>query len=127
MKIAIATDNGQVAQHFGRCPEYTIADIEDSTVSGKTVVQNPGHAPGAIPAFLNEKGCHVIIAGGMGQRAQMFFQEYDIRCIIGVQGSVDQVIQDYIDGSLEAGDSTCEHGEGKGDGTGRDHGCGHSH
>lgn len=125
MRIAIATEDGKVAQHFGRCPEYTIIDIENSQVTGKTLEQNPGHAPGAIPEFLNSKGCQAIIAGGMGQRAQMFFQEYNIRCIIGVQGTIDQVISDYLDGCLETGESTCDHGEGKGDGTGRDHGCKH--
>ena len=125
MKIAIATENGCVAQHFGRCPEYTIVEIEGSGIGSKAVEENPGHAPGAIPQFLSGKGCEVIIAGGMGQRAQMFFQEYNIECIIGVQGDVEKVIEDYINGSLESGESTCVRGDGKGDGTGRDNGCEH--
>ena len=121
MKIAIATENGSVAQHFGRCPEYTIVDIEDGAVKNTTLEDNPGHAPGAIPAFLDSKGCHVIITGGMGQRAMGFFQQYNIECLVGVQGDVEKVIEDYINGSLESGESTCVRGEGKGDGTGRDH------
>jgi len=37
--------------------------------------------------------------------------------IIGVQGEIDKVINDYIKGTINAGDSMCEHGEGKGPGT----------
>jgi len=29
MKIAISTDAGFVSAHFGRCPSFTIAEIEE--------------------------------------------------------------------------------------------------
>ncbi|MBN2278978.1 MAG: NifB/NifX family molybdenum-iron cluster-binding protein [Candidatus Marinimicrobia bacterium] len=125
MKIAVATDNGQVAQHFGRCMEYTIYDIEGNTIKSKQLVPNPGHEPGAIPKFLNEKGCQMIIAGGMGRRAQLFFEEFNIDWIIGITGEVDGVIQAYLNNTLEIGESRCTHGEGHGDGThGHEH-CTH--
>ena len=121
MKLAISTNNGKVAQHFGRCPQYTIVEIEDDQVKSKKVVDNPGHAPGALPKYLDSKDCDLIIAGGMGRRAQNFFKEFGIDWIIGVQGDVDQVIEDYINGSLESGESLCVRGEGKGDGRHRKH------
>ncbi|MBU1147322.1 MAG: dinitrogenase iron-molybdenum cofactor, partial [Candidatus Omnitrophica bacterium] len=52
MKIAISTDGDLVSEHFGRCPTFTIVDIEDSEVKNKELVSNPGHQPGAIPQFL---------------------------------------------------------------------------
>lgn len=116
MKLAISTDNNQVAKHFGRCTAYTIVEIEDEKVKEKKVIPNPGHAPGAIPKFLNGKGCDLIIAGGMGRKAQEFFQNFGIDWIIGVQGDVEQVIRNFINNDLEVGDSTCTHGEGKGTG-----------
>ncbi len=125
MKIAIATDNGQVAQHFGRCMEYTIFDIEKDKIVNKTLLPNPGHAPGAIPKFLHDNGCDLIIAGGMGRRAQEFFKQFNIDWIIGVQGNVDAVIQDYMNNSLVAGESSCTHGEGHGDGTHGHENCNH--
>ena len=121
MKIAISTDNGNVAQHFGRCMQYTIVEIENNLVKNKQIVDNPGHAPGAIPKFLNEYDWKLIVAGGMGQRAQGFFKEFDIDWIIGVTGDVDLVIENYINGTLSSGDTLCEHGEGKGDGSGKCH------
>ncbi len=116
MKLAISSENNQVAQHFGRCKEYTIVEVKNSEVKDKKVIPNPGHAPGAIPKFLNNKGCDLIIAGGMGRRAQGFFNDFGMDWIIGVQGDVDKVIQDFINDELEVGDSTCTHGESKGTG-----------
>ncbi len=121
MKIAISTENKMVAQHFGRCSQYTIVDIENSQVKEKKIIDNPGHEPGAIPRFLNENECNLIIAGGMGRRAIQFFQQFGIDCIIGVQGDIDLVIEDYINGKLESGESLCTRGEGKGSGYGHPH------
>jgi predicted Fe-Mo cluster-binding NifX family protein len=116
MRLAISTENGMVAAHFGRCPQYTLVDIQDGAEIRREIVENPGHAPGAIPKFLSEKGCDLIIAGGMGRRAQQYFQQFDIDWITGVQGDVDTVIDDFISNNLATGESTCDHGEGKGTG-----------
>jgi len=35
MRIVISSDNGNVAQHFGRCPEFTLVDIENGIVEKK--------------------------------------------------------------------------------------------
>jgi len=117
MRLVISTENGKVAQHFGRCSDFTIIDIENGNMIKKEVIPNPGHAPGILPKYFNQLGCKTIIAGGMGNRAQQLFRSYDMDWIIGVQGDIDKVIDEYIDGSLNAGESMCEHGEGKGPGT----------
>lgn len=119
-RIAIATEGNEVAQHFGRCQSYTLVDIEDGKVVNKTLIANPGHQPGFLPRFLAEKGAKCIIAGGMGPRAQDLFAEQGIASIIGVMGTVDEVIESYLTNALVAGDSFCSHGEG-----GHDHECGH--
>ena len=116
MKVAISTNNDKVANHFGRCPSYTLVDIENQQVTSRKIVENPGHAPGAIPKFLNELGCDVIIAGGMGRRAQGYFDGFNIKCVVGVHGEIEQVIEDILNDDLEIGESTCDHGEGKGSG-----------
>ena len=40
MRIAISTDSGKVAMHFGRCPQFTIVDIEEKKVIRKEVIEN---------------------------------------------------------------------------------------
>ena len=114
MKVAISTDNDHVSAHFGRCPSFTIIDIEDGKVSQQNTIDNPGHQPGFIPKFLNEKGVQCIIAGGMGMRATGFFQEYGIETIVGIQGPIGDVVKKLEEGTLEGGESLCKPGGGKG-------------
>jgi predicted Fe-Mo cluster-binding NifX family protein len=114
MKIAIATDNNYVSAHFGRCPSYTIAEIYNNAIKTKETIDNPGHEPGRIPEFLNSIGVNVIIAGGMGPRAVGFFQDFNIKVIVGISGNVDDVIQSYLSGNLVSGETTCTEGGGKG-------------
>ncbi len=113
MKIAIATENGHVSAHFGRCASYTLVDIENGEVVERTVIPNPGHSPGFLPGYLSEKGVEVIIAGGMGPRARGLFAEKNIQTITGVQGKVDEVIEKYVRQELEVGQDLCDH-EGSG-------------
>ncbi|MBN1155552.1 NifB/NifX family molybdenum-iron cluster-binding protein [candidate division KSB1 bacterium] len=130
MKIAISTDNGRVSAHFGRCPEFTIIDIENSQISNKEVIANPGHHPGYLPDFLHERGVEVMIAGGAGTRAQMLFEQKNIHMILGVEGQIDIVIDQLCKGELKGGESLCSPGAGKGYGLDKDecdHDEGHHH
>ena len=114
MRVALSTDGDFVSAHFGRCPLFTLVDIEDGKVVAKEVISNPGHEPGYIPEFLHQKGVECIIAGGMGMRATGFFENYGIKTIVGVWGKVDEVIDKLVQGKLEGGESLCKPGAGKG-------------
>ena len=84
MRVAVATDNSMVSAHFGRCSEYTLAEVAGERVTGSEVIANPGHEPGFLPAYLAERGVEVVICGGAGPRAQALFAERGIRmCMDG--------------------------------------------
>ncbi len=114
MRVAISTDGDFVSAHFGRCPSFTIIDIEDGKISKKDVVGNPGHQPGFVPQFLHKKGVNCIVAGGMGMRATGFFNEFGIQTIVGISGKISEVIEKLLKGTLEGGESLCKPGAGKG-------------
>ncbi|MHB1274768.1 MAG: NifB/NifX family molybdenum-iron cluster-binding protein [Candidatus Humimicrobiaceae bacterium] len=114
MKIAISTDGGYVSAHFGRCPEFTLLDIEDGRIIRKEVIENPGHHPGFLPQFLKEKGVNCIVAGSMGMRAKELFSEAKIDTIMGVEGKVQDIFNKLIAGTLEGGEGICKPGAGKG-------------
>lgn len=109
LKIAIATEGREVAAHFGRCPMYTIVDIENDQIVNKEVIANPGHEPGFLPGYLAQKGVQCVIAGGAGPRAKSLFAEQEIEIITGVSGSVDSALEHFINGTLETGADTCDH------------------
>ena len=121
MKIAISTDSGNVCAHFGRAPEFTFITIENNQVIEKEVLQNPGHSVGSIPQYVTQQGAKYMIAGGMGRRAEDFFNQYGIEVIIGVTGKIDDVIKKILDGTLEGGESLCAPGGGKGYGVEKIH------
>ncbi len=114
MKIAVSTDNGMVSPHFGRCPQFTIIEIEENKVTDKKVIDNPGHHPGYLPEFLGKAGVNCIIAGGMGITAQELFSQAGIKAILGIQGTVDGIVEKVLAGTLEGGESICNPGAGKG-------------
>ncbi len=126
MRIAISTDGGNVSAHFGRCPSFTIVDIEGGKVTGKEVISNPGHHPGFLPKFLHDKGVNCIVAGGMGQRAIQLFAEQGIEGVVGVGGQVDIVVEKIVNGTLEGGESLCKPGGGRGYGLDKTE-CDHPH
>ncbi len=114
MKIAISTDGDFVSAHFGRCPAFTIIEIENGRIKDTQTIANPGHSPGFIPRFLHERGVSCIVAGGMGPRASGFFDELGIQAIVGVSGRVKDVVDHLLEGTLQGGESLCRPGAGKG-------------
>ncbi len=120
MRIAIATEGSIVCPHFGHTPHFTFVDIENGAETGRQVLPNPGHAPGALPRWMNEMGVHTVIAGGVGVKAQSLFSAMGIDFIMGAAGEVEQVVKAFIAGALSGGASTCHH-----DGA-EDHACGSS-
>lgn len=105
MKIAVASQNGEVAQHFGHCEEFLIVD----TATGLgTPTPNPGHKPGFLPNFLADMGVEVIIAGGMGQGACDIFNERGIRVVTGATGDSRVAAEAFRLGTLLSTGSVCE-------------------
>lgn len=108
-KIALATEGDSIAGHFGHCPAFTVMDVEDGEVKKREVVANPGHQPGFLPRFLAGLGVTHIIVGGMGPAAQDLFNQQNITTIIGAQGAVENVVREFLDGTLKLGPSQCDH------------------
>jgi predicted Fe-Mo cluster-binding NifX family protein len=107
MKIAIATEQGMVAGHFGHCEGFTVYEVEQNQVKAQEFHTSPEHVPGAIPNFVNDLGAKVVIAGGMGGGAVQMFNEKQIEVITGATGSLDTVIKKYLDGNLQSTGSVC--------------------
>lgn len=123
MKIAISTESNQVSAHFGRAPTFTFITIENDKLLKREEFSNPGHTVGSIPEFVNKHGAEYMIAGGMGHRAMAFFEQYGINVIVGVQGTIDNVIERILDGQIKTmgGKSLCAPGRGKGYGVEKIH------
>ncbi len=112
MKIAIPLANGQLAMHFGHCEEFALVDVDEATRQhrGTAILAAPPHEPGLLPRWLHEQGAEVIIAGGMGQRAQMLFAEKGIRVVYGVASDTpESVVAAFLNGTIVSGNNPCDH------------------
>ena len=104
--------NSTVSLHFGRCPYYLIVQVKANKILSWNSIINPyfdNHgSPGKVPAFIHDQGAKVIIAGGMGQRAVSFFQEFGIEAVTGTEGKIISILEDYFKGGLK-GHEACAH------------------
>ena len=87
IKIAVASENEMVTEHFGHCVNFNIFEVEDNQLIKSESIPNPGHKPGFLPNFLNDMGVNVIISGGMGGGAIDIFNEKVIEVILGASGN----------------------------------------
>jgi len=108
-KIAVASDNKNVTEHFGHCETFEIYETENSTITKYESIPNPGHKPGFLPNFLNDLGVKVIISGGMGGGAVEIFNEKGIQVIVGARGKAEDAIKSFIKSELKSSGAVCEH------------------
>ncbi|MFC1462641.1 iron-sulfur cluster carrier protein MrpORP [Verrucomicrobiota bacterium] len=112
MRIAIPVAEGKLAMHFGHSEQFAIidADTETKTILKTELETPPPHEPGVLPKWLAEKGANVIIAGGMGSRAQNLFAEQNITVVVGASADTpESVVTAYLNGSLQTGANVCDH------------------
>jgi predicted Fe-Mo cluster-binding NifX family protein len=107
MKIAVASENGMVTEHFGHCESFNIFEADNNNIVKTESIPNPGHKPGFLPNFLNDMGVNVIISGGMGGGAIEIFNEKGIEVIIGARGNAKTVTEQYLQGMLKSTGSVC--------------------
>lgn len=110
MKIAVPIADGKLCMHFGHCQQFVLVDVEGKEITGMETATPPPHAPGVLPAWLHEQGANIIIAGGMGMRAQSLFNQNEIEVIVGAPAmGPEELAKLYIVGALEPGDNICDH------------------
>ncbi len=112
MKIAIPVANEKLCMHFGHCETFAVLTVDPQTkkITGRENIVPPPHEPGVLPRWLGEQKVTVIIAGGMGQRAQQLFAEQNISVVVGAPSvAPDTLIADYLAGTLQSGANACDH------------------
>lgn len=112
MKIAIPIVDGQLCLHFGHCAQFALVDVdkEKKKITGTTLAAPPPHEPGVLPQWLHEQGVDVILAGGMGSRAQQLFAQNGITVVVGCQpAQPETLVGAFLSGELVTGDNACDH------------------
>jgi ATP-binding protein involved in chromosome partitioning len=112
MKIAVPTVNDEICMHFGHCEVFTIIDVDSTNNQILSVKKEvpPPHEPGVLPKWIGELGVDVVIAGGMGMRAQQLFAQNGVNVIVGAtSGKPESIVKSFLDNTLETGNNVCDH------------------
>ena len=110
MNIAIPTAQGKLCAHFGHCETFSMVEVDDQKIVKTVQLDPPPHEPGVLPKWLAEQGANVIIAGGMGQRAQQLFTQQGIQVVVGAASdSPENLAENFLQGTLETGANACDH------------------
>lgn len=112
MKIAIPTAEGKLCMHFGHCQSFAILDVDEAekTITHREDLIPPPHEPGVLPKWLGEQKVNIIIAGGMGQRAQQLFAQQNIKTMVGAPSATpEEVVTSFMNESLQCGTNACDH------------------
>ncbi len=112
MKYAVPITDGEISGHFGHCSNFALYEIDETsgTIIKKEIEASPRHQPGILPEWLSSRGVSVVIASGMGSRAQAIFHEKNIKVITGVTtDDPEKVVKDYLNGTLSTSNNICDH------------------
>ena len=112
MRIACPVAAGKLCLHFGHCEKFAFVDVnpDDKSIIGTQELEPPVHAPGVLPRWLAENKVNVVIASGMGQRAQALFTEQGIEVLVGAPvESPEAAVEQYLAGTLQIGSNICDH------------------
>ena len=120
MIIAVPSFNGEVFQHFGKTPEFTLFTVENNAVIDKKVQPTMGNGHGALAVFLKQFRVDAAVCGGIGPGAVNALDDMGIKVVSGAEGPVDEAVSAYLQGRRDSNSPvSCHHHDGE------EHDCGH--
>ena len=110
--IAIPTAQGRLCMHFGHCEKFALVrvDRDSKEILWNRMVEPPPHEPGLLPRWLHDRGVELVIAGGMGGRAQQLFTQFGIDLVVGAPPEPpNEIVRAYLENTLQTGQNLCDH------------------
>ena len=122
--VAVPSENpggldAPLGGHFGHCAMYTLISVEDAQIKDVKVIPNMPHEQGGCMApvnYLSENGVKALIAGGMGMRPLMGFNQVGIEVYFGGDNrTVGEAVNALLAGNLSqfSQEHTCGGGGGQ--------------
>lgn len=91
--------------HFGHCDLYTLVQIDNGAVQEVRTLPNVPHQQGGCMAPVNhlaQNGVKILIAGGMGMRPLMGFNQVGIDVFYGGGArTVNEAVEAFLNGTLQ--------------------------
>jgi predicted Fe-Mo cluster-binding NifX family protein len=115
MKIAVPTMGEKkleeiVAEHFGRCPTYTILDETGNVIE---IIQNTSSHMGGTklpPELLQQNGINILLCQNIGPRAIEMCKEFQIDVYVDLSPTVKEIFNKWKNKKIKKAtiDDCCE-------------------
>jgi len=116
MRIAIPTEgkgglDDKAAEHFGRCPTYTILDENGELIE---IIENTSEHMGGTglpPELMKKNNINIMLCRGLGYRAIELFNGFGIDVYVCQEKTAKDMFDKWKSGELKkAGkEDACEH------------------
>jgi Mrp family chromosome partitioning ATPase/predicted Fe-Mo cluster-binding NifX family protein len=112
--VAVAVENGQVCQHFGRTPQFQLYTVDSGKVVGSTILSSNGTGHQALAGVLAQNHVDAVICGGIGGGAINALSAQGIQVIPGASGSPETCVAKLLAGEQVGNPaSCCDHHQGE--------------
>lgn len=101
-----------VDDHFGHCAYYTIVTLDENKQIIKSERLDSPEGCGCksnIASVMQAMGITLMLAGNMGMGAYNKLSAHGITVVRGCHGSIEEVLQSYINGELTDSLESCDH------------------
>lgn len=115
MRVAVASNQSKVAEHFSKCEGYRIYEFNGNTIDVHDYLEQSPDLKGRLADLLSQMGIETVIAGGIGSGQIEKLKERGIVVISGITGEVSDAIFKLHRGELVSAEAPNQ-----------DHGCGGS-
>ncbi|WP_334309129.1 NifB/NifX family molybdenum-iron cluster-binding protein [Anaerocolumna sp. AGMB13020] len=107
--MAVPTDgSNNVFGHFGKAKEFTLYEIIDGKLAGKTLLTSAGEGHGQSIELMRKEKINTVLCGGIGMEAMEGLMNNGILVVPGATGDADVAAAAYLDGSYKSGDYAAE-------------------
>jgi len=137
MKICVASESrggldDMVSMQFGRCPTFTVVEVEGNEIRNVYVVPNPGASAASGAGMLAgqtvvNEGCNVVIAGAIGPNSAQVLSMGGVDMYTSQPMPIGEAVRLYLSGQLPPAQVSGGPGMGMGPGRGRGRGRGMGH
>jgi ATP-binding protein involved in chromosome partitioning len=112
IRVAVPVEQGALSPHFGHCEHFVVFDVSCTShaIQNQQVLTPVRHEPGVLPGWLRDQGVEVVIAGGMGARAQRLFAQHQVKVVVGAAAlEPEAAVKAYLEDRLPTGPNPCDH------------------
>ncbi len=107
MRIAVASNGLDVAEHFARCANFNYYTTKSCIIVDSQNMPAQGLECAEYAHLMSGIDVDVLVCDRIGPAARKAFEDLDIRVVDGAKGNALEAAQDYLDGKLTSDGATC--------------------